>query len=200
MFVIPIYLRLALIGIFLIGGIALAFLFGFWYSFPLILVGIVLLAGYLLLGTIQSTGVKLQAMDFDGAEKQLSLTKFPNLLFKPNRGYFYLLHGMIAMQKKAYDSSIDYLEKAKALDLPTDNDRATVDFQLANLHAQKGRWPKAKALYKDLQNYSITEPQLKAQIAEFGKALKQSGNLRSVGNRRQMMQQPSGKRRRPKIK
>ena len=54
MFTINIYLKLALIVVFLIGGTALAFTINFWYAFPLILIGLGLFVSYLLLGTVQS--------------------------------------------------------------------------------------------------------------------------------------------------
>ncbi len=69
MFTINIYLRFALMALTLGGGILLAFIFGFWYSFPLILVGIILLVGYILLGTVQSSAMMMQNTDLLGAEK-----------------------------------------------------------------------------------------------------------------------------------
>ena len=68
MFTINIYLRFALIAVSLLAAIVLTVLFGFWYAFPFYLVFLVLLAGYVLLGTVQSAGMKLQTADFDGAE------------------------------------------------------------------------------------------------------------------------------------
>ena len=71
MFSINIYLKLALIALCLVGGVLLAIFQGFWYAFPILLIGILLLASYLLLGTIQSAAKFIQTMDFEGAEKRL---------------------------------------------------------------------------------------------------------------------------------
>lgn len=51
MFTINVYLRFALIVGGIIGGAALWAAYGFWYGFPFLLVGVLLLVGYLLLGT-----------------------------------------------------------------------------------------------------------------------------------------------------
>ncbi len=201
MFVINIYLRFALIALFLGGGIALSFIYGIWWALPLLIVGIILIVGYLLLGTVMGAGKKMQAMDFDGAERHLGLTYFPKLLFGPNRAYYYMLLGSLALNKKENDKAQNYLTVAKETGLPSDNEKAMVDLQLANLAAARSKWPQAKKYYQDIKTYKVTEPQLKSQIEEFGKAIKQSGNLRNVNTRRQAHQMNmGGTRRRPKAR
>lgn len=54
MFTINIYLRFALIAAGFLLGIGLWATWGFWYGFPFVLVGIVMLAGYLMFGTVMS--------------------------------------------------------------------------------------------------------------------------------------------------
>ncbi len=201
MFVINIYLRLVLISLFLGGGIALSFVYGIWWSLPLVIVGIVLLIGYVLLGTVAGAGKKMQLGDFDGAQKHLDLTFFPQFLFGPNRAYYYMLKGSLALNQKDNEEAQKYLVQAKEIGLPSDNEKAMVDLQLANIAASKNNWQIAKRLYQDLKTYKVTEPQLKAQVNEFGKAMKQSGNMRNVNTRRQAQQMSmGGKRRRPKAR
>ena len=55
MFTINIYLRFALIGLFLIGGIVATPFLGFVWSWIPILIGLILLVEYIFLGTIQSS-------------------------------------------------------------------------------------------------------------------------------------------------
>ena len=74
MYTINIYLRFALMALTLVGGVILAFVFGFWYALPFLLVGVVLLAGYIFLGTVQSAALLMQQSDFAGTEKRLNLT------------------------------------------------------------------------------------------------------------------------------
>lgn len=52
MFTINIFLRFALIVGSIIAGIVLTTLYGFWYAFPLYLVALILLVGYLMVGTV----------------------------------------------------------------------------------------------------------------------------------------------------
>jgi tetratricopeptide (TPR) repeat protein len=203
MFTINIYLKFTLIALCLIGGIALSFIYGFWYAFPFLLIGIILLASYFLLGTVNSTAKLVQEMDIDGAEKRLGLTKFPNLLYVTNRAMYYIMKGTIATQKKDNKLAEEHFNSALALDLPTDNERGMVLLQLANINANKGNWKATKNYYREAQKLTITQQEIKDQIQMMGQALKQSGQnkvvSRMAGSRNKgMMMRPGGKRRRPK--
>ena len=120
MFTINIYLRLALIVVTLVGGTVLAFLFGFWYALPVLLIGIILLVGYVLLGTVQSAALLMQKTDFLGAEKRLNMTFKPGWLYSANRAYYYMIKGGIAMQFKRNDEAELLLTKAQETGLPSD--------------------------------------------------------------------------------
>ena len=123
MFSINIYLRFALIGLFLIGGIIAAFTIGFWWAFPFILIGIVLIIGYIMLGTVQSAAMMLQTSDFAGAEQRLKLTYFPQYLFQTNKAYFYMLKGTLASQEKDYVLAEQHYVAAQKIGLPSDNEK-----------------------------------------------------------------------------
>ncbi len=180
MFTINIYLRFALIALTLIGGLAMSIGWGFWYGFPFILVGIVLLVGYLLMGTIQSAAMLMQAGDLDAVLSRLKLTFFPSLLLKPNKAYFQMLLGTIAGQKQDFATAEIHFEKAKTLGMQSDNERAMIYLQLASIAAQKGNWQKATTLFNSLKKLKITEKQIKDQVAEFEKAIKQRGAIQAA--------------------
>jgi tetratricopeptide (TPR) repeat protein len=205
MFKINIYLKLALTVLLLGGGIILGIIYSFWYSFILILIGLVLLASYFLLGTIQSSAEKLQLQDFAGAEKQLNLTLFPNLLYVTNRAIYYVLKGTIESQKKNNAEAEILLNKALSLKLPSDNEKAMVLLQLANINMGKSNWAGAKSQVNQLKKLKISEKMIKEQIDMFEKALDNRGQMnvaRSMGKQgMQMMQGGYGsKRRRPKMR
>ena len=204
MFSINIYLRFALIALFLGGGIVLSFIISFWYSLPLILIGLVLLAGYLLLGTVQSAALLMQGMDFAKVEQRLGLTLSPKLLYSPNRAYYFILKGTIAQQRNDLDAAESWLKKAEALNLPTDNEKAMVQLQLAILAATRDKWTQAKAIFHKIKDYKVTDANLKEQIKQFEKALGQQGQVkaaRMMGKQGQMGGfRPGGKRRRPPVK
>ena len=178
MFTINIYLRFALIGLLLVGGTILAFAYGFWYAFPFLLTGIILLLGYIFLGTIQSAAQLVQEMKFDEAEKRLGLIFKPEWLYKTNRAFYYLINGTLAMQRKDNDAAESWLNKAQEIELPSDNEQAMVQLQLANIHAMKGKWNKAKVHFHKAKKLKITEPQMKEQLKQFEKALTNRGQMK----------------------
>ena len=206
MFSINIYLRFALMALSIIGGAVLWSEFGFWYGFPFLLIGLTLLVGYLMLGTIQSAAEILQnGQNFIGAQKRLNLTLTPKLLYVTNRAYYYLLKGTIAQGLGEIDEAEGWLNKAQALKLPTDNEKAAVQLQLASIAAQRNKWNQVKLYLKAIKELKITEPMLKEQVKEFEKAVKNQGQMR-LAQRMGMMPKggaplkASGKRRRPKMR
>jgi tetratricopeptide (TPR) repeat protein len=202
MFSINIYLRFALIALFLIGGVALAFVkgFGFWYAFPLILIGLILLVGYILLGTVQSAAMMLQTGNIAAAEQRLGMTYFPQWLFKPNRAYYYLLKGTIAGNEKDYEKAEGFYVKAQNIGLPSDNEKAMVLLSLANFRAMKNNWQGAENFFRQLKGLKVTEPVLKEQITQFETALKQKGQVGAMMRQGFRGYMPGGKRPRPKMR
>lgn len=201
MFTINIYLRFALIALGIIGGTIMSASMGFWYGFPFILAGVVLLAGYFILGTVASAGQILQSQDFDATEKRLDLTFFPRLLYVTNRAMYYIIKGSIAGYRKDNNTAEDYFNKALDLKLPTDNEKGMVLLQLSNINASKQKWNVAKQYLRDLKKLKITEPQLKQQVEMFDKQLSQVGQMKAHGmGGKRGGQMGGGKRRRPKMR
>ncbi|HMO39087.1 MAG TPA: hypothetical protein PKC76_10170 [Saprospiraceae bacterium] len=201
MFSINIYLRLALIAACLVGGVALTIAFGFWYAFPFFLIGIVLLVGYLLLGTVQSAAMLLQETKFIEATKRLNLTLSPRLLYATNRAYFFILKGTIAVALNNTDEGEMWLKKAQQVKLPTDNEKAMIELQLANIAAQKGKWQQAQLHFRNTKGLKITDANIREQHKQFEKALNQRGQIKAAGQQGGSMAiRPGGKRRRPKMR
>lgn len=201
MFTINIYLRFALMAVLILGGIGMSFIWGFWWSFPFILAGLILLGGYILLGTVQSAAMILQTGNMPEAQKRLGLTYFPQFLFKPNRAYYYMLKGTIAGNEKDYETAEEFLTLAQKTGLPTDNEKAMVLLSLANFRAMKGNWTAAENFYRQIKDLKVSEPMLKEQIKEFDKAIKQKGQANTMmrpGFRGGYV--PGGKRPRPKMR
>jgi tetratricopeptide (TPR) repeat protein len=183
MFSINIYLRFALIALFLIGGTIAAFAWGFWWAFPFLLTGIILVVGYFLLGTVQSAAMMLQTGDFMAADQRLNLTYFPQWLYVANRGYFYLLKGTIFSQQKDYETAEKNYLTAQKIGLPSDNEKAMVLLALTNFRLMKNNWPAAENFYRQLKALKVTEPMIKSQIKEFDEAMKQKGQVKAAMSR-----------------
>lgn len=206
MFSINIYLRLALTAVGLIGGIALWAYMGIWYGIWFVLAAIVLLVGYFLLGTVQSATMILQEGDIDGAEKRLNLTLTPRLLYATNRAYYFMLKGSIAVARHNTDEGEEWLKKAEAVKVPTDNEKAMIQIQLANIAAGKGKWKQAQLYYRNIKTLKITEGAIKDQVKQLEKALASRGQMKAAGRMGKsgagMLRQGGGKskRRRPKMR
>ncbi len=198
MFTINLKLKLAIIAVGILGGLALVFTAGIWYGFPLLLIGIGFLVSYILLGTVQSAAQFLEKMKFVEAEERLKWVLNPNWLYVTNRAFYYIMKGSIAANLNRPDEAEGYFEKAKDLKLPSDNERALVYLQLANIKANQGKWTQAKSYFHQLKKFNVSEGMLKEQIRQFEKALNQSGN--TVHLRTGHAMQPGGKRRRPKMR
>jgi len=204
-FSINIYLLIALMGACLLGGIVLAFTVSFWYAFPFLLIGIIMLVIFVLFGSVNGAAKLIQAEDFDGAEKRLNLTLSPKYLWKTQRAFFYIMKGSIAMYRKNLKEAQGLFDEALKIDLPSDNEKGMVLLQLANINAGQNKWPSAKNYFREASKLNITEAQIKSQMDEFGKALKNRGAAnvaRSMGKQgmKMMQQGGGGKRRRPKMR
>lgn len=202
---INIYLRFALMAVSLIGGIVPMFIKGlsFWWGFPLLLVFVVLVVGYLLLGTINSAAMLVQEGKVDEAEKRLALTLTPKFLYVANRAYYFMLKGTIAMSRKEMDESEMWLRKAQEVKLPSDNEKAMLELQLANIAASKGKWNQAHLHFRKIKELKITETAIKDQVKQFEKALENRGQMKAalrMGGAAGGMMQPGGKRKRPKMR
>lgn len=201
MFTINIYLRFALMAILIIGGVVLAVMFGFWYAFPLLLAGIILLIGYLLLGTVQSAAQMMQTGNLLDAEKRLGLTFRPTWLYRPNRAYYYMLKGTISSGlKRGNEETEKWLKKADDIGFQTDNEKAMVTMQLIGISVQKGNWNFAKTQLKTLKKLDITEPQIKEQLQQIEMAVKNRGAVRNARIQGKGQMQRGSKRRRPKMR
>lgn len=203
MFTINIYLRFALIALFLGGGILLAFLYGFWYASVPILIGLILVAGYIFLGTISSAAQLVQDTKLDEAEKRLDMTLKPEWLYASNRAFYYIMKGTFAINRKNTEEGEIWLKKAREVKVPTDNERAMIELQLANIAASKGKWNQAQIHLKVIKDLNITESMIKEQVKQFEKAFANRGQAKAammIGKQGGHIGMGGGKRRRPKMR
>jgi len=199
-----IYVLLGATAALLLGGVLLAIFVGFWYAFPVLLIGIIGLVVYILFGSVNSAAKHIQEGDFVNAEKKLGLTWKPEWLYVTQRAFYYIMQGSISMNNKDTSAAEAHFDRALSMDLPSDNEKGMVLLQLANLNATKGKWNAAKKYYREIKQLKVTETQIKEQIDQFGKALSQSGQMKpgnTMGRGAQMMQAGGkSKRRRPKMR
>jgi hypothetical protein len=203
MFVINIYLRFALIVVGILGGVALWAAYGFWYGFPFVLVGVILLAGYLMLGTILSTNQLLAKQELDAAEARLKLTFFPKMLLMGYKGVYYMTFGALYMQRKDFNTAEMWIKKSLDSGLPTDNERGAALLQLVMIAAGRNNIRAAQNHFAEIKKLNITEGMLKEQVKEVDKQLKQAGQAMNPSMMAMMGGKgfrPGGKRRQPPMR
>lgn len=203
MFTIHPYLKFALIAFFTIGGIVMMATLPWGYGLPVLIIGLLLLASYILLGTIQHAAKVMQTnQNYLEAEKWLNLTWKPEWLYVTNKAYYYMMKGTIAQGLGRTDEAETWLQKAQTVNLPTDNEKAAVQLQLASIAIQRQKLNLAKNYLKNIKELNVTEPMLKDQIKQFDKAMGQQGQMK-MAQQMGMMQKggmplnPRSKRRRP---
>lgn len=200
MFTINIYLKIAIIAVCIIGGVALTIAFGFWYAFPFYLIGLIFLASYIFLGTVQTAAQLVESQELDRAERRLNLTLNPRWLYVTNRAYYFIMKGSIAMQKGDEQTAEEWFKVAEDLKLPSDNERAMIQLQLAGLYAKRNNWNKTKSIVRKLNKLDMTESSIKMQVDQFKDALKKRGALNPSNMKQAQQMGRSKKRRRPKMK
>jgi hypothetical protein len=207
MLTINIYLRFALIALFIPTAILLHIFLGFWYAFPFYLALPILILGYLFLGTVQSAANMMQTGNYDGTEKRLRLVLKPEWLYTTNRAYYYLLKGSVLIAKKNVDEGELFLKKAQTIKLNSDNEKAMIELQLANISASKGKWKIAELHMRTIKQLKVTESTLKEQIKQFEKSLANQGQMKAATRMGAMGQQNlrmagtgKGKRKRPPMR
>lgn len=207
MFTINIYLKFLLIAVGFIGGAILTSTLGFWYAFPFWLLGFIMLASYIFLGTVQSSAQLIQDGDFETAEVRLNLTKWPKWLYVTNKAFYYIMKGSVAANNNETKEAEEYFNTALNLKLPSENEKAMVLMQLANIKATKGNWTAATNHFKQAKALNVTQSDIKNQLDMFERGLKnnkaQMNTARSMGKQGMRMVRQGGgksKRRRPRMR
>ncbi len=88
---------------------------GFWPSFILYLLGVILIAGHFLFGPMRLIQTYMENGDVEGAKKIVDGIQFPGLLIKPMRSVYYTLKGNLAMVDQDFDSAEKHMKKSLAL-------------------------------------------------------------------------------------
>jgi tetratricopeptide (TPR) repeat protein len=107
--------RLVLGIIFLALGIFVNIQAGFWPSFILYLIAVVLIVGHFLFGPMRLIQSHMEEGDIEGSKKVLDSVWFPGLLIKPVRSVYYTIKGNLDMVDQNYDAAEKNLKKSNDL-------------------------------------------------------------------------------------
>jgi tetratricopeptide (TPR) repeat protein len=88
---------------------------GFWPSFVLYLVAVILVVGHFLIGPMRLIQGHMETGDIEGAKKVIDSIWFPNLLIKPVRSVYYTVKGNLDMANQNFESAEKNLKKSQDL-------------------------------------------------------------------------------------
>ena len=130
--------RLLLSGVFLVAGVIVNLEAGFWPSFILYLIALILVVGHFLFGPMRLIQAHMESGNMEGAQKVLDSIWFPALLIKPVRSVYFTLKGNMDMVNQDYDSAEKNMKKSLSLGLPMKEAEGANKLQLGMLAMQKG--------------------------------------------------------------
>ncbi len=116
----------------------------FWPSFPLYLIGVILIFGHFFFGPLRLIQEYMENGDLEGAEKVLGSIWFPNLLFKPIRSVYYTLKGNIAMSKQDFSGAESMMKKGLDLGMPMKEAEGASMLQMGMLAMQRNDMKQAE--------------------------------------------------------
>src|SRR6195952_6015472 len=111
---------------------------GFWPSFILYLLAVILIVGHFLFGPMRLIQGYMESGDMEGAQKVIKSIWFPGLLIKPVRSVYFTLKGNLAMVNQDYESAEAHMKKSLSLGSPMKEAEGANQLQLGMLSMQKG--------------------------------------------------------------
>jgi tetratricopeptide (TPR) repeat protein len=126
-------------------GVAANLTFSFWPSFPLYLIGVVLIAGHFFFGPLRLIQEYMESGDMEGAERIINSIKYPNLLYKPIRSVYFTLQGNMAMMKQDFDGAEKMMKKGLDLGMPMKEAEGASLLQMGMLAMQKNDLKQAES-------------------------------------------------------
>jgi hypothetical protein len=134
--------------------------------------------------------------NIDKAWKALNRVKAPQMMPKKQHAYVLYLKGMLGLQKDlGFPKCEQYIRKALAMGLRTDQDKAVAKMQLAGICMQTGRKNEAKTLLsesKKLDKNNMLKEQLDMMKKQMG--------MVASRNQMRMAQMHKGRKKTPKRK
>lgn len=149
----------------LVLGVAANLIFSFWPSFPLYLIGVLLIAGHFFFGPLRLIQEYMESGDMEGAEKILASIRYPSLLYKPIRSVYFTLKGNVAMMKQDYDGAEKMMKKGLDLGMPMKEAEGASLLQMGMLAMQKNDLKQAESYVRQALRKGL--PDKENQAAAF---------------------------------
>jgi tetratricopeptide (TPR) repeat protein len=139
--------RLWLGIVLLAAAVAVNYYTGFWPSFILYLLAVILIVGHFLFGPMRLIQSYMEEGDMEGAKKVVNGIMFPALLIKPMRSVYYTIKGNLDMVDQNYDSAEKNMKRSIELGggALTKQAEGPNKLQLGMLCMQKGDMKQAES-------------------------------------------------------
>jgi tetratricopeptide (TPR) repeat protein len=111
---------------------------GFWPSFVLYLITIILIVGHFIFGPMRVIQEYMEEGDVEGAKKVIDSIWFPGLLIKPMRSVYYTVKGNLAMVDQDFELAEKLMKKSLTLGMAVKEAEGSNQLQLGMLAMQKG--------------------------------------------------------------
>jgi tetratricopeptide (TPR) repeat protein len=118
---------------------------GFWPSFVLYLIAIVLVVGHFIFGPMRLIQEHMENGDMAGAKKVVDSIWFPKLLIKPVRSVYYTIKGNLARVDQDYASAEKHMKMSLEMGMPMKEAEGANKLQLGMLSMQKGDMKQAES-------------------------------------------------------
>ena len=126
--------------------------------------------GYFKYGTVYAAFQQLRKENYGKAEKLISKVKNPDSLTKQHKSYYHFTNGIIASEKKEWDSAYLELSKALKIGLRTKNDTSLVILNLADIEFERKKLEKAEDYLDRLKEFEL-KPQVKIEVTKLRKKI-----------------------------
>ncbi len=120
---------------------------GFWPSFIIYLIAVILIVGHFLFGPMRLIQTAMEQGDMEAAKKIVDGIKFPGLLIKPVRSVYYTILGNLSMVSQDFDNAEKHMKKSLSLGggALTKQAEGPNKLQLGMLSVQKGKLKEGEA-------------------------------------------------------
>jgi hypothetical protein len=111
---------------------------GFWPSFVIYLIAVVLIVGHFIFGPMRLIQEYMEEGDIEGSKKVIDSIWFPGLLIKPMRSVYFTVKGNLAMVDQDFVTAEKLMKKSLQMGMPMKEAEGSNQLQLGMLAMQRG--------------------------------------------------------------
>lgn len=165
-------LRPYLIFVFVGLGILLNIQVDFRSALPLYLTSLLLLFTHFAFANVWTALRQLRKGNLKAAQRLIDQVKFPRLLFRTHRSYYYFIRGFLLSQKNFKSQGASDLETALTIGMPNKRDRALINLNLAHHYYQLDNFEKVQSYLAAAKQTASNDLVLEQKVRELEAQIK----------------------------